>query len=541
MSLRLPARVMLPRGTPPRLPARAVVSAVALGLALTVGAHAASPLAEACVLEIDGATRNVRIRPPEGRHVVAGTRLLLTNGGRPLAWGRLIRAADGAAEFTWPETASVPVPAEAARAWLVGPDVVAELLDTWPAEAALQAEVDALGPGAASAWLRIGQNQGVHVGHTFWLRHHGQAVARCDVRYVSADLSHAALVPLVADLRLRAGDGVALWPAPEQERCGAATSAVSYIEPQGSGVLVWIAAPRGVAAPAEPHVDFFHDGQYVGHGLVERGDERFWYAMFHAAPARAAVSQPTTAAAAPAASLSEMVAAARPASAPAGQLAAAPASRPTAAPTTLPVRLLRVGDDVVIRTQADLDARRFVARVFERTTAGALVNAGEADGLAPQQEATLYREGALVGRVRIRSTQRTYAAIEPVPRPASGPQVDAGAERSEEAQQDAEAGGMEIRLGDELRFVPPREAPAALGTIAAVKDTTLITVSTNGADVPLGRPLAVRWQGRVVGVAVLVAADDGLAGGFVLPCAAVVPVAPGMELVAPVRGSTKAP
>jgi len=491
MATFLPARTAPRRDNTLRIHACAITVIGAWSLLVGSLTASAAPLTEVAVLGFSAATHRVHTQLTEGQRVQPGTRVLLLHGAQPLAWGRLAQVEDGKADFTVPATAEIPEPPTGVRAWLVGPDVVADLLNAWPAEAALQVTVDSMGPGAGTAWLRAGQNQGIRVGHTFWLRHFGQALARCDVRYVSADLSHATVVPLVAGLRLKAGDVVALWPAPQQRHRGAATSAASFVESQGSRVLVWIAAPRGVDAPAESHVDYFRDGRYFGHGLVERQDERFWYATFNAAPPPTPASQPTT----------EQT-----------TTTSAPASQPTTMSAPVP-RSVRVGDDVEIRTQADIDARRFVARVFEQSSAGPLVNAGEADGLAPEQEATLYRDGALVGRVRIRSTQRTYAVIEALPRP----------------EQEA----PEIRLGDELRFVPPREAPVVLGTVEVVKEATLIVARLSDADVPLGRPLALRLSGRVVGVAVIVGTDGGRGVGCVLPCAALAPAAEGMELVAP--------
>jgi hypothetical protein len=54
-------------------------------------------------------------------------------------------------------------------------------------------------------------------------------------------------------------------------------------------------------------------------------------------------------------------------------------------------------------------------------------------------------------------------------------------------------------------------------------------------------PLAIRAQGQTRAVAVLVAVDSGLAGGFVIPASLLAPLAPGMELVRPGDAAQPAP
>ena len=380
---------------------------------------------------------------------------------------------------------------------MVAPNVVASIIDRWPAEALLLADVDSVGPGGRSAWIRAGTNEGVRVGDTWWLRIGGQPAARCDVRFVALDVCFCAVVPLASDPSVRAGVRVALWPAPGERRTWRATSAVSYIEERNNSTLVWVAGPVGVACSSEAHVDFFHAGQYVDHAVVERRDSRFWYARLLPTAARGAGSATSVDAAMPDAS---------PTSSTAPQ---PPSSQPTR--IALPLKpALRVGDDVVIRTQADVDQRRFIARVFDVTPAGALVNAGEADGLAPGQTLKLFRAGEVVGDALVQSVQSTYAIV----------------------GLNAEAAGQPItlRIGDELWPGPPPSAPMAVGLIQSVTDETLFTARVADSP-PLRTPLLVRASKQTVGVAVLVAAENGSAVGFALPCAQLTPLAGGMQLL----------
>jgi hypothetical protein len=195
---------------------------------------------------------------------------------------------------------------------------------------------------------------------------------------------------LARDTALAPDRVVALWPGPGQRRSGQATSAVAFLEERGSGTRVWIAAPVGAACPPEPHVEFYRGGRYVGHGLVEQRDERFWYARL----------LPT------AVEFTEQSGAVAGASSRATTPATPP--MPSSAPTLgiAPARL-SVGDDVVIRTQADIDARRFVARVFDLAPAGALIPAGEAGQLAPAMSWRCMRTEQKSGRGRVRMVQRS--------------------------------------------------------------------------------------------------------------------------------------
>jgi hypothetical protein len=244
-------------------------------------------------------------------------------------------------------------------------------------------------------------------------------------------------------------------------------------------------------------VDFLHDGKYAGHGLVERRDGRFWYARFmpgwaaeqpgETGASRAAASQPTTMAAVVPNSNAETQ-------------SAVPAESP-----------LRVGDDVLIRTQEDIGQQRFVARVFNVTPEGALASAGEADEWAAGQVVAVTRDGRPVGTAAVQRVQRSYAVVQPA--------------------RTAEGEPLQLRVGDELSAGAQPPAPVIVGTIQSVADETLIRVRLTGAAPRLAAPLAVRAGRQTIGVAVLVTSADGASAGFVLPGSLTRAVSVGMELL----------
>jgi hypothetical protein len=445
-------------------------------------AQSAAALHEAQLLNLNDRQQCAEIDCPEGLAVAPGSELLLVTGSEPLTLARLIEAADDHATFGWPGELNAATPPNRVRVWLVRPDLPAALLDRWPAGAELFAEVDSVGPGGQSAWVRAGSNQGAAVGDCWWLRIGRQPAARFDVRFVASEVTFCTVQPLARDLAIRPGNRVALWPAPADRRSGRATSAVSYIEPRSGGMLVWVPAPPNVVCPREPHIDFFHLGRYVGHGLVEARDDRFWYTRFTPpAPGSAEV---------------------------------AAASLPTTAATQASLgdhTRLRVGDEAVIRTQTDIDRRRFVARVFELTPAGALINAGETDGLAFGQRLPVHRSGRPAGIVEILRVQRSYAMVAPVSQ--SGVEPPA------------------LQVGDELPVSTPAPAATLIATLERLTGPGLFTARLAASEAPLLTPLAVRTSEGTVGVAILVTMETRSAAGFVLPCSMTVPPAAGMHLV----------
>lgn len=449
-------------------------------LAILIGGVAAAGESP-CVVEVgcrpaDGDARRLVAAVPAGTSVTTGSRLFVADGAQPVGWAELVRAEGDAATFELRSSANPPASRATWRAWLIAPDIVSSLQEQWPADADLYAEVDSLGPGGRSAWLNAGTNTGIRVGDSWWLRVGGQPAARCDVRLVAADLCYCAVEPLVSTPVLRAGARLALWPAPGARRRGEVRSAVAFVEERGHDAVVWVAAPPGADAAAEPHLDFFRDGRFVGYGRVERGDERFWYARFTPAPI---AGGPTT-------------------------------SAPGAGPTQ-PASPVQVGDTVRVRTKSDLEQSRLVARVFEITPAGAAINAGEIDGVTAEQRFTVYREGRPHGPATVRRVQRSYAVVTPADVLIDPPLV--------------------LQVGDELRLRPPPAAARAVAILIQVKGESLLTARLLDAEVPLGRPLAVREGPRTVGVAVLVHGEGASAVGFTLPCAAAAPLKPGQYLL----------
>jgi hypothetical protein len=392
--------------------------------------------------------------------IQSGSRLAVARGAQALGWFE--PDADEARNlFTSTRSGRLPADVKHLRAWLVPPDLTARLRSRWPLNAELHAVIDSVGPGAQSVWIAGGANLGVRVGESWWLRRAGQPIARFDVRLVQADLSHCRVQPLVSDLPPLQGRTVALWPAPGWKRTGRARSAVSFVEVEDAPRTIWVPPPPGVDAPAEPSIDFFRDGRFVGCGVVERRDARFWY-----------VRRLVTTAGDP----------------------------------------IRVGDEAVVRTRADIAARRFIARVFEATADGLLINAGENDGLAPGAELTVRRAGRIVGRGSVRRVQREYAVVRPLTEPAS----------------------HEILPGDEIRFRPPPKAPLVLGVIERVVQGTLFDARIDpAAPPPLQTPLAVHSTHGSAGVAVLLARDGARAFGLALPAAAPHPLQTGMRLLNP--------
>lgn len=493
------------------------------------------PIVEAACRPVAGEPRRIAVTRPAATSAAPGTRLLVADAARPIGWAdavdreRLGAPASAPADadtmiFELAPPGNVPASEAALRGWLIAPDADATWLEHWPRHAELHAEVDALGPGGQSVWIGAGTNQGVRLGDSWWLRVGGQPAARCDVRMVAADLCFGPVEPLARTPALRPGSRVTLWPSPAERRRGEVITAVAFIEERGRDRLVWVAAPPTGDVPAEPHLDFFHEGRFVGHGRVERRDARFWYArimppasatpdrvgtdrggtdrggtgvspvMDAEAPPRAVYTDPSSATdVSPAAS-----------SAP---IAAAAAS---VVATARPAGTLHVGDVARVRTRSDLEQGRLVARVFEITPAGAVINAGEIDGVTVDQHFTVYRHDRPLGPAVVRRVQRSYAMVTPADALIDPPLV--------------------LHIGDELRLRPPPPPPRNVALVIDVVGDTLLTARLLDPETPLRRPLALREGPRTVGVVVLVHVAGGSAVGFTLPSAATAPLAAGQYL-----------
>lgn len=312
-------------------------------------------------IRLDDAQRGrVRLAPSAG--AASGGRLLVAADSGPLGW--LVPVA-GSTDLYELEQAGRTLPTRTRLfAWLVAPTLVRETLAAWPLEATLTAQIDSLGPGAASAWLTVPDDASVGPDSSWWLRDMGQPICRFDARRIEGSLAFTRVLALVSETRLSPGLRVALWPSPRQRSEGRATSAAVFVEKRGLVQTVWIAAPAGAAAPAEARVDFYRRGRFVGNGMTERRDERFWYVRVVQSAGREPIA---------------------------------------------------VGDDAVIRTAALIARRDFSARVFDVRPQAVFIDAGESEALRVGETAELYRGRLRIGEVRVAELQGAYATIEPVP------------------------------------------------------------------------------------------------------------------------------
>lgn len=451
----------------------------------------AGPFAEVPLLEVDLAGGRVVAavdRLPE----TMGNRLVLMDGARPVGWFRLADRGDGRATFRAVAPLEFTDP-QRSRGWLLAPDLEARLMDRWPTYAGLFASIDTVGPGGQSVWVRAGGHQGVRPDDQWLLRVDGQPAARFDVRSVEADHCFCRVAPLAAGLSLRPEQRVELWPGPGLRRRGMARTAAAYVEKRDASYLVWVAALRGVVAPPEPYLDFYRRGRYLGYAAVEDRDELFWYARF----VPLGVGPPSSVPPAP----------------PTAPADSAPVSDDAPPP-------IRVGDTAVIRTTADIELRRFTARVFATGGEGSLINAGEGEGLRPGQAATLVRAGQTLGAVEVVRVQREYSIVRPADRGGVG------------GTGSAAGGGIALAPGDEIHFGPLPAPPTLAATIELVVQRTLFSARLAGAArPPIGRPLALRSAGRTIGVGVLLMTEGPLACGVALDSSLDASLRPGDTLV----------
>jgi hypothetical protein len=400
-------------------------------------------------------------------------RLLLADRAIPLGWADALHAADAPNQFVArlrPVTDVVPAGADTLRAWRVRADLIATLVRSWPAGAPLLASVESVGPGAQSVWISAGGRAGILPGQSWWRRVNGQPMLRFEVRFVAADVCYCRVAPLAGGVLPNVGDAVALWPGPGEQREGRLTSAVSLVDTTQADPLVWIPMPPRAAVPREPRFDFFRAGQYVGHGVAERSSDAFCYARVLAP----ACSGP-----------------------------------------------IRVGDDAVPRTLADIAAGRVTGRVFAQSSEGWLVTAGESDGIKLFQQATLVRGGAVFGLVEVRRVQNAYCTITGVLPPGGAVPGTASGEKDS------------VQLLDEVRFGRPTGTSKRVGVIESILPNGAFSAHTTIANAPVGQAVAIELGGATVGAAVLVTASEQSAIGFALVESLLLPLAPGMELVTP--------
>ena len=358
-----------------------------------------------------------------GRPPATGSALIVLRDGLPLA---VVRESRGE---LLSDVSGAPV---ATEGLYVSPASLGEVAAELPHPLGVVGEIDAVEPGGRNVWVSVGSAFGVRPGNRFWQREAGQPVARFETLFADSAVALARCVPLAAGYRPRPGARLELWPSPADRRDGRLRSAVTFV-PTGAGGQVWLAAPSGAECPAEPQIDFFRAGRFLGNGTLERADERFWYV------------------------------------------------RPLAA--SFPVGL-QVGDDAEIRTLADVEARRFRARVFSSSAGGALINAGEVDGLETGMAAYAWRADQPLGAVTIGRVETSFSVVE-----AAG-----------------------LALLDEIRFgtvgaQPPRER---VGVVERAESAELVMArmvdSWSGS---LEQRLLLERDGRLVGVALCAGAADG--------------------------------
>lgn len=283
----------------------------------------------------------------------AGQVLVLSDG--PLPVGLLVER-EGQFELRWPAWWESRT---AADAFLIGGDVAAQIVADWPGDAALTGRVVSSSPGQR-VWIDRGARAGIRAGDWWWQRLHGQPVARYEVVHAGESESFCRFAPLADKFQPATGSLIELWPVPGERNAGIVRSAVAFISPSASGAIVWIAAPPWADVPAEPQVEFLRGATYLGCGLVERRDARFWYVR----------PLDTGAAFAPS-----------------------------------------VGDTARIRSSADIRTRRFAARVIARQADGFLINAGEQDGLRVGDRAVWQRGDVPLGEFEVRRLQAAHGVV----------------------------------------------------------------------------------------------------------------------------------
>lgn len=352
------------------------------------------------------------------------------------------------------------------RLWKIRRDALALLSTEWPSGVPQLSTIDSVGPGGEAAWVRAGKLSGIRVGSSWWRRVSGQPLMRLDVRFVAEELCFCRCVQLAAGARLNPGDAVELWPGSGEAREGRLRTAVSFIDVGKDDPFVWLPRISPRACPADARFDFYRDGKYVGFGVAERSDDRFWYARL----LRQAGSQP-----------------------------------------------LQVGDDAVVRTFQDAVAGRIRARVFARSKEGWLATAGEAEGIKPGHVGVVYRDRQPIGSVEVRRVQDAYCTTGDLLEPA----------RSAGAPQPAER--RSLHLLDEIRFGGEEKVGNRIGTIREIIPGGFVTVDV-AAPALLNRALCIQSRDQIVGVAALFHAQESHAVGMIIEESLLANVQPGFEL-----------
>ena len=383
---------------------------------------------------------------------------------------------------------SDPMPADfdvqRLEAWRLAPDHVTASLPHWPVEGSLYASITTIGLGSATVWLDAGVNQGVQVGDHWWLRNAGQPVARLDVVFSGARDCFCRVWPLVAGWRPHVADRVQLWPSPGMKRTGRAVSAVVHVRAVPEGQEVWIAALPEAVVGEEARIEFHRGGRFLSSGVIAHRDERFWYARQPAAGVE-----------------------------------------------------IRVGDEALVRTEADRAEKRFIGRVFELTPDGGLIDVGEIDGLHVGDMARVVRDGTEIGTAEVIRTQRAYsiARLLPVarektpsdedksekrnPRRTSERKSETSSERKTERSRENKtekppdrkmevtpapqsAPVESLALGDVIRFDSQIAQVENVGVIEYVRGRVLLAVRLDYSAPASLVPLLIRRGESTIGVAI---------------------------------------
>ncbi len=338
----------------------------AIAWLMVLGVHASgdpAPVAEAVL--VGGAPQpsgHVEIISDARAPIGDSDRLLLTRGVGAWTWCRPEPRGDGGTtgrarfrplrELPAGRDGDYPL-----RAFLVPADLASRLSEHWPAEAEWCDTVETVGPGQEMVWLRT-SGPPPAVDDAWLLREAAQPIARLEAVWVG-ERTGCRVVKLVADAWIAAGDRVVRWPGWASRRVARCWTVVAHAEPLGDVQRVWVAAPPGVALRGEATVDFERGGRFVGSGVVERRDARFWFVR-----------------------------------------------------TSGEVRAdrVRVGDECRLRTPELLATGGAAARLFA-APGGLFVNAGEADGVRGGMTGLVYREGRFVGEVWLEGVQAGYASV----------------------------------------------------------------------------------------------------------------------------------
>lgn len=466
----------------------AIVYAVGLMLAAVGGPDATAqttsptvpaPFVPLAVARVEVPTPQIVITPPDSAATpVAGTIVLGSfDVGRfvPVPVTRFQAAADTLvldpdrepALFS-PDWSATP---STLRAWLVRDDASGLVLNRWPAGADFIARVDSVGPGRAAAWLDVGAKSGVSTGDLFLKSVGVQPVARFEVRSVLDDVAYCRVTYLAKGATVSPGDVVTAWPAPADRRDGRCRSTVCFVEAMDDAQLLWIARPPRAAVPREPRMELNRFGRYMGFATVERQDTLFWYAR------------------------------------------------------TLPavaIGPIRVGDAAEIRTLADISAPRISARVFGHNEHGALITAGENDGLSAGLTATALRGDRLLGLIEVIRVTGGYATIRM--------HADAGAPS---ASSTAPVEPPTLERLDEIRFGPPRLPDRFVGRVVRLEGVALTLDLTSPLPPRPGDLLSLRVNDATIAVALVLETAGAQAVAYNLAESWIAPISGGTSVAAP--------